>query len=186
MINNYEEEIVHDILYHARGKGYITELEIVDLAYPMIMGFKERNETDCGKGYITELEIVDLAYPMIMGFKERNETDCSELNFLQSYQIFDSLKRLVFLNKLQVKSDGMSSLLSFMYLASQIKSGEITLSDVSGGKGYSRFFNDYANYLQELYGLTDGIVKPRSHFGNRRIVYDLECTLLSEVYVNSF
>ena len=157
MINNYEEEIVHDILYHARGKGYITELEIVDLAYPMIMGLKERNETDC-----------------------------SELNFLQSYQSFDSLKRLVFLNKLQVKSDGMSSLLSFMYLASQIKSGEITLSDVSGGKGYSRFFNDYANYLQELYGLTDGIVKPRSHFGNRWIVYDLECTLLSEVYVNSF
>ena len=74
MINNYEEEIVHDILYHARGKGYITESEIVDLAYPMIMGFKERNETDC-----------------------------SELNFLQSYQIFDSLKRLVFLNKLQTE-----------------------------------------------------------------------------------
>ena len=61
LINNYEEEIVHDILYHARGKGYITESEIVDLAYPMIMGFKERNETDC-----------------------------SELNFLQSYQIFPS------------------------------------------------------------------------------------------------
>lgn len=74
----------------------------------------------------------------------------------------------------------MSSLLSFMYLASQIKSGEITLSDVSGGKGYSRFFNAHANFLQELYGLTDGIVKPQSHFGNRWIVYDLECILLSE------
>lgn len=151
MINNYEEEIVHDILYHARGKGYITESKIVHLAYPMIMGFKKRNETGC-----------------------------SELNFLQSYQIFDSLKRLVLLNKLQVKSDGMSSLLSFMYLASQIKSGEITLSDASGGKGYSRFFNAPANFLQELYGLTDGIVKPRSHFGNCRNVCDLECTLLSE------
>lgn len=151
MINNYEEEIVHDILYHARGKGYITESKIVHLAYPMIMGFKKRNET----GY-------------------------SELNFLQSYQIFDSLKRLVLLNKLQVKSDGMSSLLSFMYLASQIKSGKITLSDASGGKGYSRFFNAPANFLQELYGLTDGIVKPRSHFGNCWNVCDLECTLLSE------
>ncbi len=151
MINNYEEEIVHDILYHARGKGYITESKIVHLAYPMIMGFKKRNETGC-----------------------------SELNFLQSYRIFDSLKRLVLLNKLQVKSDGMSSLLSFMYLASQIKSGKITLSDASGGKGYSRFFNAPANFLQELYGLTDGIVKPRSHFGNCWNVCDLECTLLSE------
>lgn len=151
MINNYEEEIVHDILYHARGKGYITESKIVHLAYPMIMGFKKRNETGC-----------------------------SELNFLQSYQIFDSLKRLVLLNKLQVKSDGMSSLLSFMYLASQIKSGKITLSDASGGKGYSRFFNAPANFLQELYGLTDGIVKPRSNFGNCWNVCDLECTLLSE------
>lgn len=151
MINNYEEEIVHDILYHARGKGYITESKIVHLAYPMIMGFKKRNETGC-----------------------------SELNFLQSYQIFDSLKRLVLLNKLQVKSDGMSSLLSFMYLASQIKSGEITLSDASGGKGYSRFSNAPANFLQELYGLTDGIVKPRNHFGNCWNVCDLECTLISE------
>lgn len=151
MINNYEEEIVHDILYHARGKGYITESKIVHLAYPMIMGFKKRNETGC-----------------------------SELNFLQSYRIFDSLKRLVLLNKLQVKSDGMSSLLSFMYLASQIKSGKITLSDASGGKGYSRFFNAPANFLQELYGLTDGIVKPRSNFGNCWNVCDLECTLLSE------
>ena len=151
MINNYEEEIVHDILYHARGKGYITESKIVHLAYPMIMGFKKRNETGC-----------------------------SELNFLQSYRIFDSLKRLVLLNKLQVKSDGMSSLLSFMYLASQIKSGKITLSDASGGKGYYRFFNAPANFLQELYGLTDGIVKPRSNFGNCWNVCDLECTLLSE------
>ena len=163
--NRYEMEIVHDILYKARGKGYVTETEIFNMAYPMIMGF-DRNEN----------------YPYVY----------SELNFLQSYQIFDSLKRLVSLEKMQVKADKESKengILFYMYAAQKVKSGVYPIVSFPPRLIHRHYYcnrDDYTNLLQNLYGLTDGIIKSRfelgySHFRRASSLCGIEMSHLSHI-----
>lgn len=60
MINNYEEEIVHDILYEARNKGHITDLRIFEMAFPMVMGFQKRNQSN--NFYVRDITTYTILY----------------------------------------------------------------------------------------------------------------------------
>ena len=168
--NRYEMEIVHDILYKARGKGYVTETEIFDMAYPMIMGFERKKD--------------DPYY-------------YSELNFLQSYLIFDSLKRLVLLEKMQVKVDKASRenrILFCMYTAHKVKSGEYAIEnngvsfDFYRQRHYPFRTHHCEDLLQQLYGMTDGIIKSRFDLCYSRIrcanLCDLEFSRLLNIANN--
>lgn len=141
MINNYEEQIIHDILYLARGKGFITEIEVFNYARPMILGYSHlKIDNDIG-----------LASYLLNG----------KTNLLQSYNIFDSIKRLVALEKLRVESCGNNC--NYIFIAMQTAKKYCLYHDLV--KNYlsnkSSLENRYYKKLDNMYGIYDGEIKER-------------------------
>ena len=148
-INNYEEEIIHDILYEAREKGYIIDLRVFEMALPMIMGFNE------ARRYSGTFLL-------------------SELNFLQSYHIFGSIKRIIILNGMRV--------------VQVEKHKQLLFACICAAKEYATRYDGLKNDFQEecggmqllnsLYGLRDGRVRSRREFAPRHCVNIAECEMV--------
>jgi len=158
-INDYEEELLHDIRYYGRGKGHIKESEIWSMAYPMF--------TVATKEF-------------------RNKWWYPTLNALQSQYIFESIKRIVELDKIRVISEpeltwrekefeySDRTTRQDMTVAAKIKKGVIKIE--SHRILYHEetltfpFCEVDLSLLVNLYGLDDGIIKNRCE-GNFESMY---------------
>lgn len=190
MINNYEQEIIHDILYEARGKGYITDEAVFKRAFPMIMGFGAKVR-HCGLYSEISQQYNISAYKTCE--YDVDEFVYSELNFLQSYHVFDSIKRIIELNKLRVitaKKNKENRILDCLYAAAKyveipvIVKNDFYIFDEESFSGYGmRGQQSGTELLDALYGINDGRIKLRSEVGYTPHIAQQEITgIMSIVY----
>jgi len=169
-IGNWEQELMHDIMYYARGKG-------------------------CR---IKEQELFTMARPIIIAADEKTGRLPRSINALQCHYIFESLKRIVELNKITVDCDSLASHIDWeldsfdfsppsigeMRIAGKIKSGEIAIEnrEILFAKnkcwGVARISLLNLSFLRNLYGLDDGIVKELGDWQENRSKGNIERLML--------